>query len=262
VQSTNFQPFLPYGLLPVGTSAALIFWAVLGYENVSNVAEEFEDPKRDFRRSVLISVGIVGVLYFAVAFVTVGTGAYSSGGGLAPFAAILSATFGRYAAGVTALVAIFIVFGVVNAYTTGLSRVALAVARDQGYPPALAHLNERTQVPDRAMLTLFALSAVVLVGYYFDNVSLTDALLVASGAAITVYVLGCTAGVRIYSRAGPSYRGALALAGVSLAITLVVLPFIGWPLLISAAVLVAAFAYWRLGPRRPARERANGAIEL
>ena len=255
VQAANFQPFLPYGLVPVGTSAALIFWAMLGYENVSNVAEEFEDPRRDFRRAVLISVGIVGVLYFAVAFVTVGTHAYASGGGLAPFAAILEGTFGRYAAGVTALVAIFIVFGVVNAYTTGLSRVALAVARDRGYPAALAHLSERTRVPDRAMLTLFGLSAVVLVGYYFADVSLANALLVASGAAISVYVLGCAAGVRIYARAGPASRGALALAGISLAITLVVLPFIGWPLLVSAAVLAAAFAYVRFGPMRLSARR-------
>lgn len=263
VQPSNFQPFLPYGLLPVGTSAALIFWAMLGYENVSNVAEEFENPQRDFRRSVLLSVGIVGVLYFAVAFVTVGTGAYTSGGGLAPFAAILSDTFGRYAAGATALIAVFIVFGVVNAYTTGMSRVALAVARDHGYPPALAHVSQGTQVPDRAMLTLFALAAVVFVGYYYANVSLTEALLVASGAAITVYVLGCAAGARIFARAGPAHRGALGLAVISLAIALVVLPFIGWPLVVSGAVLLAGWAYWRLGATRtglrPGPEGRRGA---
>jgi amino acid efflux transporter len=247
----NFSPFLPFGLLPVGTSAALIFWAMLGYENVSNVAEEFEDPKRDFRRSVLLSVGIVGVLYFAVAFVTVGTGAYASGGGLAPFAAILSDTFGRYAASATALVAVFIVFGVVNAYTTGMSRVALAVARDGGYPTGLAHVSPRSQVPDRAMLTLFSLSAVVLVGYYLADVSLTEALLVASGAAILVYVIGCAAGARIFARSGRSSRRALVLAVVSLAITLVVLPFIGWPLVVSAAVVLAAFLFGRLVPIRP-----------
>src|SRR5712692_5848204 len=41
VKLENFEPFLPNGLLPVGVSAALIFWSFLGYENVSNVAEEF-----------------------------------------------------------------------------------------------------------------------------------------------------------------------------------------------------------------------------
>jgi len=55
VRREAFAPFLPNGLLPVGTAAALIFWSYLGYENVSNVAEEFKNPKRDFHRSVVLS---------------------------------------------------------------------------------------------------------------------------------------------------------------------------------------------------------------
>ena len=80
VSFSNFSPFLPNGLIPIGVSAALIFWSYLGYENVSNVAEEFENPKRDFHRSILLSVVIVSALYVSVAFMTVGTLAYKAGG--------------------------------------------------------------------------------------------------------------------------------------------------------------------------------------
>ncbi|MBO0888153.1 amino acid permease, partial [Candidatus Bathyarchaeota archaeon] len=41
INIANFTPFAPNGLLSIGISAALIFWSYLGYENVSNVAEEF-----------------------------------------------------------------------------------------------------------------------------------------------------------------------------------------------------------------------------
>jgi amino acid efflux transporter len=85
VKSSNFFPFLPAGLLPVGTAASLIFWSYLGYENVSNVAEEFENPKRDFHRSIILSAAIIGLLYIMVAFVTIGTLAYSAGGSDAVF---------------------------------------------------------------------------------------------------------------------------------------------------------------------------------
>ncbi len=248
VQAGNFTPFLPYGFLPVGTSVALIFWAMLGYENVSNMAEEFEDPKRDFQRSVLLSVALVGILYCSVAVVTIGTGAYRSGGGLAPFAAILGDTFGRYAAGATAVIAVFIVFGVVNAYTAGMSRVVLAVARDRGYPAALAYVDPHTRVPTRALLAPFGLSCGVFGAYYFAGVSLPTALLVASGAAILVYVLGSAAGVRILHRASSGGRSAVALAAASLAISLVVAPFIGWPLVVAISVGLAGWLYWRLGP--------------
>jgi amino acid efflux transporter len=251
VRPENFQPFLPYGLVPVGTASALIFWSFLGYENVSNVAEEFEDPKRDFRRAVYLSVVIVGVLYFAVAFVTVGTRAYVAGGGVAPFAAIFGNVFGGYGAAATAVLAVIIVFGVANAYTTGMSRVAYATARDGGFPQAMAHLDPRTQVPDLALLGLLGAAAVVFACYYVLGIGLTSALLVASGAAITVYIIGSAAAVRIHHRAGRAGRTLMVLGAVSLGISVVVLPFIGWPIVIAGGVLLGGFVYTSLAWRRP-----------
>ena len=257
VQPANFTPFLPFGLVPVGTAAALIFWSFLGYENVSNVAEEFEDPARDFPRSVYASAALVGSLYFAVAFVTVGTAAYAAGGSIAPFAAILGNVLGSYGAEGTALLAVFIIFGVVNAYTTGMSRVLYATARDGGLPAALTHLHPRTAVPDRVLLTMFGGIAAVFAFYYVADVSLATALLVASGAAISVYVVGSAAGLRLRPTIGTTGRSARGLAAVSLGISLVVAPFIGLPLLASLAVIVAALVY--LLVRRRKRATATGA---
>jgi amino acid efflux transporter len=243
IAAGNFQPFLPHGVLSVGTAAALIFWSYLGYENVSNVAEEFEHPERDFRRAVWISVGVIGVLYFALAFVTIGTGAYLAGGGTAPFASILADTFGRFGAAGAAVFSLFIVFAVVNAYMTGMSRVFYATARDGGFPSTMAHLHPRTSVPDRALLLVFAGAGITLLFYYLANVTLTTALLAAGGAALGVYVIGSAAGLRIWLRAARSERGLAALAGASLVITVVILPFVGLPILVSGVAVVFAIAY-------------------
>lgn len=241
VAPANFSPFLPYGWAPVATAVALLFWSFLGYENVSNVAEEFENPQRDFRRSVYLSVALVGVLYFAVAFVTVGTAAYRAGGSVAPFAAILGRVVGTYAAAGTALLALFIIFGVVNAYTAGMSRVIYATARDGGMPSALAAIDPVTRVPRRALLLMLGGSAVGFVLYYVFSVDLTTALLFASGAAIVLYVVGSAAGVRLHGRDGGAGRSARAVAALSLGISLVVLPFIGWPIVAPLAVAGVAF---------------------
>lgn len=250
VRPENFEPFLPNGLASIGVASALIFWSFLGYENVSNVAEEFENPARDFPRSVYASVALVGALYFAVAFVTVGTAAYASGGGVAPFAALLGAVFGPYGAAATAFLAVFIVFGVVNAYTTGISRVAYAAARDGGLPKFLAHLDPATRAPDRALLTLLSGAASVFVVYYVTGADLTTALLVASGAAIAVYIIGAAAGVRILGREPARGRRTRWLAILSLAISLAVLPFLGLALSVSAFVVGAALLYYALVRRR------------
>src|SRR5205807_1647574 len=147
VRVENFTPFFPKGVLPIGTAAALIFWSYLGYENVSNVAEEFKNPERDFHRSIILSVIVISALYFSVAFATVGTQAYKAGGSVAPFAAILSNALGVYGAVSTGVLAVFIIFGTVNAYTTGMSRVIYSVAKEGGLPRAIARINSTTGVP-------------------------------------------------------------------------------------------------------------------
>jgi amino acid efflux transporter len=247
VKAQNFQPFFPAGPFAVGTAAALIFWSYLGYENTSNVAEEFENPKKDFHRSIVYSVLLISFLYLAIASVTIGTRAYEAGGSIAPFAAILSNILGRHAAEGTALVAVFIIFGTANAYTTGVSRLLYAVARDRGLPQTLNHINRKTKAPDRILLGLLSSYAVVLVLYYLSRVDLETALLVPSGAAILVYVVGSAAGVKILGRS--KGRMNLILPLVSLAVSLMVLPFIGPLLTASFAVIVAALAYVSLNRR-------------
>src|SRR3989442_6322963 len=116
VRPANYTPFLPSGLGSIGTAAALIVWSYLGYENTSNVAEEFRNPERDFHRSVVISVFLISGLYPAIAFVTVRTGAYMVGGGATPFAAMMSDAFGSYGGGIVAPPAFFFTFGTLHTY--------------------------------------------------------------------------------------------------------------------------------------------------
>ncbi len=234
VRGGSFAPFLPNGLLPIGTAAALIFWSYLGYENVSNVAEEFRNPKRDFHRSVVLSVILIGLLYLSVAFVTVGTEAWKAGGSVAPFAALLSRVFGAYGAAGTAILAVVIIFATVNAYTAGMSRVILAVARDGGLPGYFQGVSPGSGAPARSLTLLTVLALLMLAVYYVFDFDLQTALLIPSGAAILVYVIGSAAGVKLLRPRG----GLTVMAWISLVLSVCVLPFVG-PLAAAGAVVGA-----------------------
>jgi len=250
VRPENFIPFLPHGIFPIGTAAALILWSYLGYENTSNVAEEFEHPEKDFHRSIILSVMLISGLYVAIALVTIGTLAYEVGGSVAPFAAILSNVMGRHGAEGTAILAVFIIFGTVNAYTTGVSRLFYAVARDGGFPKIFDHLNRRSQAPDRVLVGLLVSIASVLTVFYFSHVDLETALLVPSGAAIVVYVIGSAAGIKILGRGLNGVNRELVFPLISLVISLIVLPFIGPLIVASFMVIIAAWAYVTVRNRR------------
>jgi amino acid efflux transporter len=245
IDAHNFSPFFPNGLWPVGTAAALIFWWFLGYENVSNVAEEFENPKRDFHRSIVLSVLLIGGLYIAVAAVTVGTLAYKAGGSVAPFAAMFSNLMGVHGAIGTALLAVIIIFATVNAYTAGMSRVILAVARDRGFPKGLDYVDPKNGTPTRSLMLLSGFSMCMLTIYYFLDVNLQSALLIPSGAAILIYIVGSGAGIRLLNERGLKR----VLPWISLAISIAVLPFVGILALASVLTGLFAFVYARMRTR-------------
>jgi amino acid efflux transporter len=243
VNPTNFAPFFPNGYIPIGVTAALIFWSYLGYENVSNVAEEFKNPEKDFHRSILFSVIVIGILYISVAVATIGTRAYAAGGSVAPFAVMLSNALGIYGAVGTAILAVIIIFGTMNAYTTGISRVILATAKDGGLPRLLDRINAKTQVPDRSLMLLLGLSWLTLLLFYVFNVPLETELLIPSGAAIFVYIIGSSSGIKLLK-----IKGAKKLfPWISLAISIIMLAFVGWPLFIALTLALLGFLFRRRG---------------
>jgi len=247
VSPANYTPFLPGGVTSIGTAAALIVWSYLGYENTSNVAEEFKDPERDFHRSVVISVFLISGLYLAIAIVTVGTGAYTVGGGATPFAVMMSGAFGTYGGAIVAFLAIFVTFGTVNAYVAGMARVYFAAARDGVFPRALASVDRTTGAPRQALVFLTVLVLLSLVIFYILDVDFVPAFLMASGAAILTYVIGSIAAIRLLKENGLRR----ALPWISLLVSLALLPFIGALLAASAAIAGAGLLIsWAVSTRR------------
>ena len=247
VKPGNFAPLLPDGIASVGVASALVVWSFLGYENVSNIAEEFKDPKRDFGRSVTISVVLIGALYMAVAATVVGTGAYSAGGGVTPFAEMMSNVFGAFGGAAVSILAVVIIFSTVNAYTAGMGRVVYAAALDGNLPRFLGTVDPKSGVPRRALVALLMLILAALVVYYVAGIDVQSAFLATSGAAILTYVVGSASGVKLLGSSGARK----ALPWASLVISLAILPFIGVLLIASVPVAVLGFLYGSRADRPP-----------
>jgi amino acid efflux transporter len=241
IKPSNFAPFFPNGLVPIGVSAVLIFWSYLGYENVSNVAEEFKNPEKDFHRSILYSVSVISILYVSVAIATIGTQAYKAGGSIAPFAAMLSNALGTYGAIGTAILAVVIIFGTVNAYTTGMSRVIYATAKDGGLPRFLDKIHPKTRVPHRTLILIVMVSWATIIVFYFLNFDLATDLLIPSGAAILVYLIGSASGIKLLKIKGFKR----SFPWISLIASIIMVPFVGPLILVSLAFAATGYFYGR-----------------
>src|SRR5579875_1112383 len=72
IRPANLHPFLPLGIHGVVTSAALVFFAYIGFDTVTVASEEAVIPAKDIPFGIIASLAIGAVLYLGIAYVTVG----------------------------------------------------------------------------------------------------------------------------------------------------------------------------------------------
>src|SRR5213594_2685149 len=72
VRTENFHPFMPNGWAGVQTGAAIVFFAYIGFDAVSTVAEETRNPRRDLPIGIIGSLIICTIIYIVVAAVFTG----------------------------------------------------------------------------------------------------------------------------------------------------------------------------------------------
>jgi APA family basic amino acid/polyamine antiporter len=69
---TDWHSFAPYGFSGIGSGAAYIFFAYIGFDAVSTTAQEAKNPQRDLPIGIIASLLVCTVLYILVAAVLTG----------------------------------------------------------------------------------------------------------------------------------------------------------------------------------------------
>jgi amino acid efflux transporter len=224
----NLTPFAPHGWAAVGTAAAVLVWGFAGWEAVSSLSGEYRNPRRDVPRATAAAVLIVGVLYLAVAAASVLVLGPAAGASPAPLADLLAAGVGGPVRALTAVVAVLLTVGAVNAYLAGAARLGQALARDGALPVRVFGTPRKSL----AFVTAGGLASVAL------PITLHTAMLLVTGCFTLVYVLGTAAALRLLP-AGWSRRG----AGVAFGAVLALLVLNGAPALLSLVVAAGAVLY-------------------
>jgi amino acid efflux transporter len=156
----------------------------------------------------------------------------------APLADLLAVGVGGPVRVVTAVVAVLLTIGAVNAYLAGASRLGAALARDGALPSKAFGTTRRSLT----FVLVASLGAVAL------PVPLQTSMLLVTGCFTLVYVLGTAAALRLLP-AGPSRTW----AAVAFVAVLGLLVLTGAPALLSLAVAAGAVAYQAWRARRPAK---------
>ncbi len=241
----NLTPFAPHGWSGIGSAAAVLVWGFAGWEAVSSLAASYRNPRRDVPRATGIAVVLIGVLYLAVATTSVLVLGPALGSSRAPLADLLAAGVGGPVRMVTAVVAVLLTVGAVNAYLAGASQLGAALARDGALPARLAG------TPRRALVVIF-IGSLVSAALPLD---LHTALLLVTGCFTLVYVIGTAAALRLL----PAGRSRI-IAAVAFVAVVGLLWLSGPPALLSLVIIAASLGYQAWRSRRAAKSSRPSSI--
>jgi amino acid transporter len=163
-EASTPERFMPFGPLPMFTTAALVFTSYLGFAQVATVAGDIQKPGRNLPYAMVGSVLVVGFLYVATIFVA--TSAFGSAR-LASFqeTAIVEVarSFLGTAGAITILLAgLLATVSSANASILSTSRAVFAVGKDALLPRYTSRMNLKYGTPHVA-LTMAGGPVLVLV---------------------------------------------------------------------------------------------------
>ena len=182
INPENWHPFIPeriidaqgvghFGFQGVATAAAVVFFAVFGYDTLTTAAEEAKNPQRDLPRAVLLSLGVSMVLYLAVSLVLTGIAHYPALNSDAPVADAFKALGLHWIAVAISISAVVGIASVLFAFMLGAARIWFALARDGLLPGWFAKVHPRYGTPHRPTLALGLFTAVVAGLFPLDEVA-------------------------------------------------------------------------------------------
>lgn len=231
--------FLDPGSL--GSAAALILWAYIGWENVSCIAEDFRNPRRDFPLSVTMAVLIVGLLYTSASISVIGViPASDIPRYQAPLAEVIHRVIGFDAAWVTSLIGSLIVGASAMAFVWGGSNLAVSLARHHCLPQILLRSDSRLGTPVVAIIFLELLYLVSLTIIYISNVSLDFLARVVGASVVLTYIISAAA----YLKLTPCPRTLDLLPPVaSVLFAAILIPFFGFSFVYPVLTVLIYFIY-------------------
>jgi len=241
MRGENFQPFLPNGWAGVQAGAAIVFFAYIGFDAVSTVAEETRRPARDLPIGIIGSLVISTLIYILVAAVFTG---------IIPFDALKQKLATEQAEPLTMaleyanierwgnLFVGIVAFGSVVAHTAvllvfqlGQPRIFFSMARDGLLPQSFAKVHPRFRTPH-----VTTILTGVIVGVCSMFTSIDEMVDLTNIGTLFAFIIVCIGILVLRHREPDRYRGfrtpfvpAVPILGVISCVYLMLgLPWITW----------------------------------
>ncbi len=262
VKPANWVPFAPNGWSGIQAGAAVVFFAYIGFDAVSTVAEEVKNPKRD------LPIGIIGSLIVSTIVYILVAGVFT---GIIPYPALVKTlstsqaepltlaiqyanikNWGNFLVGIIAFGSVIAHTAVLLVFQLGQPRIFFSMARDGLLPQSFAKVHPKYRTPYvTTILTGLIVGVTAMFTTIDEMVDLTNI------GTLFAFILVC-AGIIILRKKEPDRpRGfrtpwvpLLPLLGIAACLYLILgLPWITW-IRFAGWLLIGLVVYFSYGYKR------------
>lgn len=157
----NYSNFTPFGARGIFQSAAVLFFAYVGFDAVSTMAEETKNPGRDIPIGLIGSMTLTTFIYCMLAVTLCLMQNFTVVDEKAAYSVAFEAVGMSWAKYIVAFGALKGMTSVLLVGAVGQSRYLTHIARTRLLPSWLANVNQKTKTPIYATLVMFIATAIV-----------------------------------------------------------------------------------------------------
>ena len=148
-EAGNLSPFAPEGIAGIGAGASVAFFSFIGFDAISTAGEEVKNPRKNIPLAVLVTIGVVTLLYCLVSVAALGAMPWQEVGGKPAALSLIvnHATGSTFGSSVIAVGAVVAIASVVLAVMYGQTRILMSMSRDGLMPKVFERVSPKTATP-------------------------------------------------------------------------------------------------------------------
>jgi len=182
----NWTPFLPNKFTGVMAGVSAVFFAYIGFDAVSTLAEESKDPQRDLPKGMMWSLIICTIVYILLALVLTGMVTYTQLNVSDPLAEVFAIRGVKWMLFLVSIAAVVAMTSVMLVFQLGQPRIWMSMSRDGLLPPRFASIHPKYKTPGFSTLVTGAVVGIPI--FFTDETFILD---FTSIGTLFAFVLVC-----------------------------------------------------------------------
>jgi APA family basic amino acid/polyamine antiporter len=187
VDTSRWSNFVPYGFSGVLRASAFLFFALIGFDSVSSMAEECKNPQSDMPFGILMTLFISVTLYSLTALVLSGIGDQQALSSAAPLSAAFENLNISWAGIIVAICAITTTTSTTLCSLLGQPRIFYRMSKDGLMWPLFSKISPRYRTPVFSCILSGVLSGVL--AFSLSLVMLSDMISIGTLMSFTIVCL-------------------------------------------------------------------------